>query len=97
MALSKNSVHKAVNIFEEILGDTLKSSLIEQRCEDNQYVNDKIIGIDKKADDGWENVFINIPHISTAQMKIWDSRKGEISNSSFCHHVQPEITRLGFY
>jgi hypothetical protein len=96
MALSQTSVRKAVNIFEEIAGP-LKSAFIEQGQTDNRYDQQKLIGSDKKEDGGWESIFINIKDISNEQLELWDSRKTQINNSSFCNEVQPGITRIGFY
>lgn len=95
MALSFNSVKKATLLFSDIV--TLTSFDTVARTEENQYDENKILGIDKKDDGGWESVFINIKKFSAEQLETWNLRKREVPNSASINEVQPGIIRLYFY
>jgi hypothetical protein len=95
MALSKSSCKKAFEIFAALTTINNKTPLL--RTEDNQYHEQKVIGIDKKQDGGWECLFINIKDVTPEQLQVWEQRKGEVHNSSSNREVQPGITRLYFY
>lgn len=95
MALSRLSCEKAIIIFEELC--YLKSSIILERNETNQFEDGYVFGIDKKEDGGWESLFVNIKGITQHQEAIWNEFKKGIPNSHSLHEVKPGITRLGFY
>ena len=96
MALSWESVKKAWHIINEINPDANNSWIKEYDPEDDLEEN-KIIGVDKKQDDGWENIFVNIKDITPEQMAIFESRKKEVPNSSFIRDKGEGITRLGWF
>jgi hypothetical protein len=97
MALHRNEVQKAFNLFTNICSN-LKFFEVQQRDEKNQYDENLMIGQGHKQDDGWESVFVNIRDITPEQMKIWEEGKVRIRNSSFTHEgTHPGITRLGFF
>jgi len=90
MALSKSNVAKARNILIEV-------ERIQDHDEVNPYRTGCIIGFGKKTDGGWENVYINVKDITPGQLRIFESRKEEIGNSSFCDKKEGDITRIGWY
>jgi hypothetical protein len=100
MAIAWSEVKKAFYVFRDIIkvgNENIRSSFIQERDEKNQFDENYILGIDPKQDSGWENVFINVRGITKEQMELWEYRKTEVNNSSFCHEVQPGLTRIGFY
>lgn len=101
MALSREACNKAFYLFRDIIsegGGRIKSSWIaDYEKEEDKFITDYMIGIDRKADDGWENVFINVKDITPGQLRIWNERKREIPNSSFEKAHPKGITRIGFF
>lgn len=96
MALSWESVQKAWFILHEI-NPLASNSWIKLYDDGNPLEENLIIGVDKKSDDGWENVFINIRNITAEQMAIFERRKKEIPNSSFVRNKGDGITRIGWF
>ena len=96
MALSKDAVRKAWNILNEINPKANNSFIAEQDLKD-EFREDYIIGYDKKYDDGWENVFMNVRNITPEQLAIFERRKEEVPNSSFCRNEGNGITCLGWF
>jgi hypothetical protein len=96
MALSKESVKTAWNILHEI-NPKANNSWIKDHDPEDEFKEDYIIGYDKKADDGWENVFLNVRDITPEQLAIFERRKSEVPNSSFCRDEGNGITCLGWF
>lgn len=99
MALSKDSCDKAFYIFRDIL---LKRGLpinswIKKYDPEDPLLENFIIGFDRKLDEGWENVFINLKDITKEELALFDSRKKEVPNSSFVRDKGEGITRIGFF
>lgn len=96
MALNKHNVEKAWYILNEV-NPNARNSFINEYDESDPLKEDTIIGVDRKSDDGWENVFINVRNITQDQLDIFNNRKKEVSNSSFIRKKGDGITRIGFF
>lgn len=96
MALSWESVKKAWYILNEI-NPLASNSWVRLYDEENPLEENMIIGVDPKADDGWENIFINVKNITGDQLAIFERRKREVPNSSFIRNKGDGITRIGWF
>lgn len=97
MALNAKMVQKAWEILHAVNPDADRSSIQEYQ-EGFPMREDAIIGIDRKSDGGWENIFMNVKHITSHQLTLFNERKGEIYNTSFIRDFISEgITRIGWF
>jgi hypothetical protein len=96
MALSSESVRKAWYILHEI-NPNARNSFIKQYDEADPLEEDTIIGVDRKADDGWENIFLNVKGLTADQLATFNRRKKEVPNSSFIRDKGDGITRIGWF
>jgi hypothetical protein len=96
MALSSNSVKKAWHILNAV-NPKANNSFVESYDEENPLKDDTIIGLGKKADGGWENIFINVTNLKPEQRAIFEERKSEVPNSSFIRYEGYGITRIGWF
>lgn len=97
MALSKSSVEKAWQILKAVNPDAHYSFIQQWDSEDHEWETDVILGVDRKIDGGWENVFMNIKNITPDQLALFNARKGEIHNSSFVKEESDGITCIGWF
>lgn len=96
MALSKKAVEKAWYILNEI-NPKANNSFICKHDETDPFKENTIIGLGKKEDGGWENVFINVKDITIGQIEKFKKRRKEIPNTYFCkENIAEGITRLGW-
>ena len=98
MALSKQNVAKAKQILAQIGWgeDTAPWSLYDEK---DPLKPGCVIMLGPKADGGWENVFMNVRHITKDQLALFNSRKKEVSNSYFIDDETADdtITRIGWF
>lgn len=97
MALNQDNCIKAFHILKDIFGD-YSNLWIEEYDENNPLQMDAIIGLDRKADGGWENVFVNVRDITQEQLALFHKRKSEVVNSYFiAKQSNSDVTRIGFF
>lgn len=96
MGLSVESVKIAWYILNEI-NPKANNSFIQTYDKEDEFKEDTIIGFDKKSDDGWENIWMNVKDITPAQIKIFEAKKDDVGNSSFMRHKINGITRIGWF
>jgi len=96
MALSKNSVQQAKNILKLI--NTRATIVAFERYDRDKNYNDLdyIYLVDKKADGGFESVFMHIENMGTVQRELWDEYKETIPNT-FTEKTEGNITRIGWF
>lgn len=97
MALSKESVVQAWQVLKAVNPAIRNSFIQEFNPADDQKREDIVFGLDRKSDDGWENVFTNIKHITPQQLALFDERKKEVHNSSFAQPEKEGITCIGWF
>lgn len=96
MALNKQSVHQAKKILKLI---NTKASTVEFEVFDRHKKYDDldyIYLVDKKSDDGFESVFMNVENIGTVQQELWNQYKRTIPNT-FIEDIEGDITRIGWF
>ena len=96
MALSKTSVQKAWEILNEI-NPLANNSFVAEHDENNKYQENMILGFGRKEDGGWENIFMNIRHITVEQRGLFEDLRHKISNTSFIDDMEYGYTRLGWF
>ncbi|MFI5141931.1 MAG: hypothetical protein ACHQII_06205 [Bacteroidia bacterium] len=96
MALCKQAVEKAWYVLNTI-NPKANNSFICPHDKHDEFKTDTIIGIDKKSDGGWENVFMNVKDITAEQLEIFEARKKEVPNSSFIKDEGDGITCIGWF
>lgn len=95
MALSSRNVEKAMEILMDITA--MKAPFFAEHDNENPD-RTGIILVAGKVGDGWENVFINIRNITTAQLDKFNNREKEVHNSSFINKSNDnEITCIGWF
>ncbi|MDR3059848.1 MAG: hypothetical protein LBU84_17140 [Prevotella sp.] len=82
--LSYQKVEQAVSEFERYDRDKKYNDL------------DYIYLVDKKADGGFESVFMHIENMGTVQRELWDEYKETIPNT-FTEKTEGGITRIGWF
>lgn len=81
MALNKDSVKLGISILKKI---NKGANVVKYENYDRKtsYVDtDKIFCVDKKYDNGYENVITNIENMTDEQMELWEELKGKVPNS----------------
>jgi len=94
MALSFSNVEKAYKVFNEIKKTVLPELTINSWAEDmsewstekreNPELN-RVYGFDKKADDGWENIYFFVENPTQELKDKFNEQKGTVGNSSMAH------------
>lgn len=95
MALSRDSVKKAIEIFKQV--DPGVSGHIKHY---NPLIPDqtgRVYGVSPKADGGWEAVFIFVEGMTTYQWQRWNDLKQTVHNTPLKPEVGAQLTRIGFY
>lgn len=66
---------------------------------DESVEADTVYGYDRKADDGYENIFINVRGLTADQKTAFEEQAKRIPNSSFCRDVKGHVglTRIGWF
>ena len=103
MALSFDSVKKAFKVFNQLELENICSfppdfEEIDEGEKENP-VEEKTYGIDKKCDNGWENLFFFKKNPSKEFMQKWEELKDTVPNSSFCkdYKENPEYKIFGWF
>ncbi len=87
MALSFSAVQRAYEVMNELELKEIQSwppdfRDIDQSEKENP-VEDKTYGIDRKSDDGWENLFFFKKNPSQEFIDKWNELRRNVPNSSF--------------
>ncbi len=104
MGLSFSSVKKAYEVMNELGLKNIGSFPpdwnvhVEERERENP-IEDKAYGIDKKLDNGWENLFFFKKGATPEFVEKWNKLKTRVPNSSFqqTHDENPEYTCFGWF
>ena len=98
MALHRTDVAQAKEILWNLFPDA-DCSFTDAQWGDEPTDPNIVYGYDRKADDGYENVFINVPDLTPEQQRAFEQRAERIPNSTFCRAVKghPGLTRLGWF
>ncbi|MBE7174696.1 MAG: hypothetical protein INR73_29265 [Williamsia sp.] len=98
MALSKESVAKAIKILRKIDPQITNPAIVEFREEVDDLRPNVIFGVDPKIDGGWENVFINVVNLSADKRAEFGHERRKIYNSYFINQLpDSNVTRLGWF
>ena len=103
MALSFSSVEKAYEVMNKLELSEIRSFPPDWRNLDEHErenpIEGKTYGIDRKTDDGWENLFFFKKAPSPEFVEKWNKLKEEVPNSSFMemHDENPEYTCFGWF
>jgi hypothetical protein len=99
MALSKQSVETACKILVEInpvvqFGNSVP---IHPFDPNNEFQQNVVLGLDLKADGGYENIILNVRGITDEQLNLFHEMKRQVPNSSICRDLGNGITRIGWF
>ena len=99
MALHRLDVAQAKAILWELFPNADQTFTDAQWGDEDEPVELNVVyGYDRKADDGYENVFVNVQDLTADQKLAFESQAKRIPNSSFCREVKgyPGLTRIGW-
>ena len=94
MALSFSNVEKAYKVFNKIKKTVLPELTINSWPEDMREWSESdrenprmnvVYGFDKKADDGWENIYFFVENPTQELKDKFEELKGTVGNSSMAH------------
>ncbi|MVT11362.1 hypothetical protein [Chitinophaga tropicalis] len=103
MALCKQAVEKAWYLFRDMLGAEgmcINSFISEfdKSWDEDAVRTGHVFGVDRKYDDGWENVFIQLREFTPQQKEIWEKGIDTVPYSSFVHEPnQHGVWQIGFF
>lgn len=99
MALSKDSVKKAIGILKEVYPDYQAVGKFENISTWKEFpvIPGIIICLDKKIDGGFENVYIDIEYIRESTLEAFRELKGKVHNSPIERENGENITRIGWF
>ena len=99
MALSRSSVATAVKVLQQIdptAKNNVPQKLPKKHAVTDQYQQHVILGLDRKEDGGWEQVFVTIEDMTAAQRQQWEELQGSIRNTSYMDEIGT-VTQIGWY
>lgn len=95
MALDKKAVHTAHTILLSVFPGC--GSFVQEHDDKDEFCLNRVIGYERKFDDGWENIFINVENITEDQLRMFNELKDKVPNSSFITNHPGGITQLGWF
>lgn len=99
MALSKSTVKKAIEILKEVYPDYQSVAKFSDITLYDEFpiIPGVIVCLDEKADEGFENVYVDIKHIQECVLESFRELKGKIHNSSIERESGENMTRIGWF
>lgn len=99
MAIAKNNVKLACNILLKVFPNCLGVITLQKKSYyiEIEFPKNFIICWDKKADGGFENIYIEVGQVSEEQNELFESLKKKVPNSAVVRKLDNGLIHIGWF